>query len=61
MVRQLKLLHGHWTERDLLPLLPDAEECVELVSGGRLIGAALQRIHQGQLRLPTRRRARLLN
>src|SRR5262245_58336688 len=60
MVRRLKLLHGHWTKRDLLPLLPDAEECMELISGSRLVGTALRRIHQGKLRLPTRRRARLL-
>src|SRR5262249_3938794 len=31
-------LHGHWTERDVLPLLSDAKECVERVPGGRLIG-----------------------
>src|SRR5215813_2619613 len=51
---------GDSSERNVLPLLPDAEECMELVSSGRLIGTALQRFHQGKLRLPTRRRARLL-
>src|SRR5262249_62346043 len=61
MVRQLKFLHGHWTEGDVLPKLRDAEERLELISCSRLIGKALQRVHQGQLRLPTRRRARLLN
>src|SRR4029453_12446100 len=60
MVRRVKLLHGHWTERNLLPLLSNAEERVELVPCSRLVRASLQRVHQGKLRLPTGRRTSLL-
>jgi hypothetical protein len=46
--------------RDVLPLLSDAEERMEFFSRSRLVRKALERVHQGKLRLPTGRRAGIL-